>query len=58
MAIVQTLSARYIDGEKLLQLLIRKFGRGNYSIEQTDDNYTLTMPTYLSSEEQKSVEKP
>ncbi|GAW20496.1 hypothetical protein ANO14919_100020 [Xylariales sp. No.14919] len=57
MAVMQTLSGRYIDGEKLLRLLISKFGRGNFSIEHADDDYTLTLPTYLSTDEQKSVEK-
>ncbi|KAI0855300.1 hypothetical protein F4860DRAFT_519965 [Xylaria cubensis] len=57
MAVVQTLSCRYTDGEKLLQLLISKFGRGNFSIQHSDDNYTLTIPTYLSNDDQKSIEK-
>ncbi|KAI1428794.1 hypothetical protein F5Y12DRAFT_710742 [Xylaria sp. FL1777] len=57
MAVVQTLSGRYTDGEKLLQLLIIRFGRGNFSIQNSDDNYILTIPTYLSSADQRSVEK-
>lgn len=52
---VQTLDARYIDGQALLALLTRLFGAGNFKIDHVDDIYKLTVPTKLSRDQELSV---
>ncbi|CAJ2502505.1 Uu.00g098990.m01.CDS01 [Anthostomella pinea] len=49
MSVVQTLDARYIDGEKLLRLLLSLFGSRNFTVEHANDNYTLTTPRSLTT---------
>ncbi|KAH8591696.1 hypothetical protein B0O99DRAFT_690501 [Bisporella sp. PMI_857] len=56
MAVLQVISMRYIDREKLGNLLAKEFGSQPYTVESKDGSYILTIPRHLTEDEIKSIE--
>ncbi|CAN9328013.1 unnamed protein product [Alternaria alternata] len=51
----QTISTLYINRLALLALLTSLFGAGNFSVEEEDNYYILTVPTRLTSSQIDTV---
>jgi len=54
----QTLEMRYIDKQKLVNLLSTLFPQEGWTIEDDDDVYLLTIPRCLTDAEIKSLMHP
>jgi len=49
--IQQVIEGRYIDKEKLLELLNREFGRGNFQVRIQLNRWILAIPSLLTEEQ-------
>lgn len=52
----QTISNRYIKLEDLRSLLTKKFGAGNFKIQERDENYQINVPQLLTESEIESIQ--
>ena len=50
-----TLSMPYLDTDKIVEKLDKIFGRNNYQIKLSLDNYTITAKRPLTDAEKKSI---
>lgn len=55
--VAQSIPNRYIKLNLLRRLLETKFGAGNFKIREEDESYELTIPSRLSENEIKSIQK-
>lgn len=53
----QTILNRYIKLEDLRNLLISKFGAGNFKIQERDGSYKINIPKVLTEDEIESIQR-